>query len=227
LGNFGKVSRSRRYFAVGENRLLVQVKQAKAIFLRGEGMPRLMQFKSGMTVYVEGDAAEQIFILQSGLANLAYADVETGEFRQDVLQQGEFFGVKSALGKYPREETANVMRDSTVIAFTVAEFEATVQKNPRIIMQMVKVYSSQLRRISRLLSGIKIRSHIRRNVKTANKKTENEVISPDDALFRIGEYYIRKNKLNEAKYVFSKYLQNYPQGGHVNEVKGRLAALGG
>jgi CRP-like cAMP-binding protein len=190
-------------------------------------MPKLMQFKSGMTVYIEGDAAEQIFILQSGLANLAYADVETGEFRQDILQQGEFFGVKSALGKYPREETVNVLKDSTVIAFSVSEFEATVQKNPRVIMQMVKVYSSQLRRISRLLSSLKIQSHIRRNVKTAHKKMEKEAISPDEGLFRIGEYYIRKDKYNEAKYVFGKYLQSYPQGSHLDEVKGRLAALGG
>jgi CRP-like cAMP-binding protein len=207
--------------------LLVEAKTGKGGFLRGESMPRLVQFKSGMTVYLEGDAAEQIFILQSGLANLAYADVETGEFRQEILQQGEFFGVKSALGKYPREETVNMMRDSTVIAFSVPEFEAMVQKNPRIIMQMVKVYSSQLRRISRLLSSLKIRSHIRRNVKTNHKKAEKEVISPDEGLFRIGAYYIRKNKLNEAKYVFSKYLQNYPQGSHLDEVKGRFADLGG
>jgi CRP-like cAMP-binding protein len=190
-------------------------------------MPKLLQFKSGMTVYVEGDADERIFILRSGLVNLAYTDVETGKFQQDIIQQSEFFGVKSALGKYPREETANVMRDSTVIVFSVLEFEAMAMKNPHVIMQMLKVYSSQLRKISRLLSGIKIQSHIRRNIKSVNKKPENEMVSPDDGLFRMGEYYILKNKYDEAKYVFNKYLENYPQGSHLVEVQGRLAALGG
>jgi CRP-like cAMP-binding protein len=189
-------------------------------------MPKLMQFKSGMTVYIEGDVDERIFILQSGLVNLVYADVETGKVRQDTLQQGEFFGVKSALGKHPREETANVVRDSAVITFTIPEFEAVAMKNPRIIMQMMKVYSNQLRKISRLLSSLTIQSHIRRYGKTANIKLENVILTPEDGLFRIAEYYLRKGKYDEAKYVFTKYLQNYPQGSHLDEVKGRLTILG-
>jgi CRP-like cAMP-binding protein len=190
-------------------------------------MPKLMQFRSGMTVYVEGDEDERVFVLQNGLVTLDYADVETGKSRQDVIQQGEFFGVKSALGKYPREETANVKQDSTVIVFTVPEFEAVVLKNPRIIMQMLKVYSSQLRKISRLLSGLKIQSHIRRNIKATNTEPGHDTVSPDDGLFRIGKYYILKEKFDEAVYVFDKYIQNYPQGKHLSEVQERIVALKG
>jgi CRP-like cAMP-binding protein len=189
-------------------------------------MPKAMQFKSGMTVYVEGDVDERIFILQSGLISLAYTDVETGEFRQDILQEGEFFGVKSALGKYPREETAAVMRESTIIAFTVPEFEATAMKNPHIIMQMLKVYSSQLRKISRLLSTLTIQSHIRRYGKASVKKAENRMLAPDEGLYKIAEYYLYKGKYDEAKYVYNKYLQNYPTGIHLEEAKERLAMLG-
>jgi CRP-like cAMP-binding protein len=189
-------------------------------------MPKLMQFKSGMTVYIEGDMDDRIFILQSGSVNLAYTDIETGKLRQDILQQGEFFGVKSALGKYPREETANVVRDSIVIMFTIPEFEATVMKNPRIIMQMMKVYSNQLRKISRLLSGLTIQSHIRRYAKTTNVKPENAILTPEEGLFKIGEHYLQKCKYDEARYVFTKYVQNYPQGSHIDEAKGRLSILG-
>jgi CRP-like cAMP-binding protein len=189
-------------------------------------MPKLIQVKSGMTVYIEGDADERIFILQNGIVHLDYTDFVTGELRRDIIRQGEFFGVKSALGKFPREETANVIQDSTVIAFGIPEFEEVVQKNPRIIIQMLKVYSSQLRRISRLLSSIKIQSHIRRNVKTSKNKSEDENFTPEEGLFKVGEYYIQKSKYEEAKYVFTKYLQNYPQGSHLEEVKTRLMAWG-
>ncbi|MDR1232427.1 MAG: Crp/Fnr family transcriptional regulator [Spirochaetaceae bacterium] len=190
-------------------------------------MPKLMQFRSGMTVYIEGDEDERVFILQNGLVSLVYADVETGKFRQDVIQQGEFFGVKSALGKYPREETATVKQDSTVIMFSVPEFEAVAMKNPRIIMQMLKVYSSQLRKISRLLSSLKIQSHIRRNIKAANTETGNDTVSPDDGLFTIGKYYMHKEKFDEASYVFDKYVQNYPQGRHLAEAQGFITFLKG
>jgi CRP-like cAMP-binding protein len=187
-------------------------------------MPKLMQLKAGITVYIEGDTDERIFILQSGSINLVYTDIETGKIRRDIIQQGEFFGVKSALGKYPREETANVAMDSTVIAFNIPEFEATALKNPRLIMQMLKVYSNQLRKISRLLSGLQLHARFRSAAVTQN--LESGSISADDGLFRIGEYYLRLNKYNEARYVFGKYMQNYPQGSHIFEVKSRIAGLG-
>jgi CRP-like cAMP-binding protein len=86
-----------------------------------------------MTVCIEENTAENVYILQGGQVNLTYTDIETNRVRQDVLQQGEFFGVKSARGKYQREETAAVIRDSIVVVFTIPEFEAIALKNPRII----------------------------------------------------------------------------------------------
>jgi CRP-like cAMP-binding protein len=189
-------------------------------------MPKFMDFKAGMTVYIEGDMSRNIFILRNGQVNLIYTDFETGEVRQDILQQGEFFGVKSALGKYPREETAKVVRDSLVIGFTVPEFEATASKNPRIIIQMLKVYSNQLRKISRLMSTFKIQSHIRRHYKAADKEVEQEALPPDEGLFKLGNYYFKKTKLEEAQYVFGKYLQSYPEGRHTTEIKNCLATIG-
>jgi CRP-like cAMP-binding protein len=185
-----------------------------------------MEFKSGMTVYVEGDASESVFILQSGLVNLIYTDLETGGVRQDILRQGEFFGVKSALGRYPREETAKVVQNSTAIGFSVPEFEAVVSKNPRIIIQMLKVYSNQLRKISRLMSMLKIQTNIRRHPKSVSYEVEQETLSPDEGLFKIGNYYFKKSKFEEAKYVFGKYLQSYPHGNRVTEIENFLNIMG-
>ncbi|MDR1469621.1 MAG: cyclic nucleotide-binding domain-containing protein [Spirochaetaceae bacterium] len=190
-------------------------------------MPKLIYFKPEMTVYIEGDASENVYILQSGQVNLIYTDIETGNVRRDVLQQGEFFGVKSALGKYPREETANVIRDSTVIVFTVPEFEAVALKNPRIIIQMLKVYSGQLRKISRLMSALKFQSRIRRdNNNSAGKAGEHGAMPPDGGLYKIGIHYFYKTNFEEAKYVFGKYLQSYPNGSHAAEIKYRLSSMG-
>ena len=196
-------------------------------------MPKPMTFKSGMVVYVVGDIDDRIFILQSGTVDLAYADLETGEQQHELLQKGEFFGVKSALGKHPREETANVAQDCSVIMFTVPEFEDTMMKSPRVILQMLKVYSSQLRKVNRMLSSVRIESHVRRlgtGGKTRPERPEPNPASetkPEVSLFQIGEYYITKKKLKEARYVFNKYVQNYPAGIYVGKAKERLKALGG
>ncbi|MDR2143101.1 MAG: cyclic nucleotide-binding domain-containing protein [Treponema sp.] len=160
-------------------------------------MPKPFQFSAGSVIYFQGDAASTIYILQSGKVNLTYQDIETGDDVHDLVQPGEFFGVKSALGRYPREENAIAIQNAAVMAFSVPEFEALAQANTRIIMKMLKVFSNQLRRIHRQVSNIV-------------EKTEE--VNPETGLFSIGEYYLKNKRFFQARYVFSRYLTYYPSG---------------
>jgi len=160
-------------------------------------VPRPFQYRAGSVIYFQGDAAAHIYILQSGKVNLNYEDVETGEAIHDLVQPGEFFGVKSALGRYPREENAIAIQDAGVMAFTVSEFEQLATANTRIIMKMLKVFSNQLRRIHR---------------QVANIVEQTEEVSPEAGLFSIGEYYLKNKRFQQAKYIFSRYLTYYPSG---------------
>ncbi|GAB1484943.1 hypothetical protein MASR2M78_37610 [Treponema sp.] len=113
------------------------------------------------------------------------------------MQPGEFFGVKSAMGRYPREENALVLQDSAVVSFTVPEFEQLAMTNIRIVMKMLKVFSNQLRRIHKQVSNL--------------LKTEEQQ-SPEIGLFKVGEYYLKNRQYAQAKYVFGRYLTYYPAG---------------
>ena len=62
--------------------------------------------------------------------------------------------MKSALGRYPREEDAVVLQEAQVMAFTVPEFEALAMKNTRMITKMLKVFSNQLRHIHRQVQNL-------------------------------------------------------------------------
>jgi CRP-like cAMP-binding protein len=136
-------------------------------------MPKPLQYKSGSLIYFQGDPADKVFILQSGKVNLKYQDIETGQDVNDLVSPGEFFGVKSALGRYPREENAMAMLDAVIMAFTVQEFEALAMANTRIIMKMLKVLSNQLRKIHKQVSSL----------------METEEQNPEAGLFGVGEYY--------------------------------------
>jgi TolA-binding protein len=159
-------------------------------------MPKPLQYRSGSLIYFQGDAADKVYILQKGAVNLAYQDIETGQDVHDLVQPGEFFGVKSALGRYPREENAQSLADTSIMAFTVPEFEALAMANTRIIMKMLKVFSNQLRRIHKQVSSI----------------MEKEEVNPDVGLYNVGEYYLKNKRFTQAKYVFSRYLTYYPSG---------------
>ncbi len=126
-------------------------------------MPKSISYSKGSIIYFEGDNDDRIFILQKGLVVLSSTDVETGEPVTEYAKEGEFFGVKSAFGRFPREETATVMADSQAVAMTVAEFEKLFSGNKQLIMKMLRVFSNQLRAIHKrgeelLGSGEKINS---------------------------------------------------------------------
>ena len=103
-------------------------------------MPKLVNFSKGSIVYFEDDKGDKIYILQSGTIILTSIDPETKITVTNQVKPGEFFGVKSALGRFPREETATVLQDSQVIALTVPEFEKNFRKNKQIIMKMLRVF---------------------------------------------------------------------------------------
>jgi CRP-like cAMP-binding protein len=159
-------------------------------------MPKTFQFRAGSVIYFRGDPADKVYILQSGMVNLVYQDMETGNDLHDMVQQGEFFGVKSALGRYAREENAVTLKDSTIMAFSVPEFEQFAAVNTRIVMKMLTVFSTQLRRVHRQLAVL--------------LKTDEQ--NPEAGLFSMGEYYLKQKRYEYAKYVFSRYLAYYPSG---------------
>ena len=86
-------------------------------------MPKAVQFTKGSIVYFAGDKDDRIYILQRGMIVLTSTDVETGNPVTEYVREGEFFGVKSALGHFPREETATVVADAIAVAMSVGEFE--------------------------------------------------------------------------------------------------------
>jgi len=159
-------------------------------------MPKPLQYRSGSLIYFQGDPAEKIYILQTGKISLVYQDIETGVDVKDAVQPGEFFGVKSALGRYPREENAVALSDTTVMIFTVPEFEQVAMANTRIIMKMLKVFSNQMRRVHKQVS----------------KVMAKEEQPPADGLYNVGEFYLKNKRFSHAKHVFSRYLTFYPSG---------------
>ena len=160
-------------------------------------MPKPLQYKSGSLIYFQGDPADKVFILQSGKVNLTYQDIETGQDVHDLVQPGEFFGVKSALGRYPREENAMAMQDTTIMTFTVPEFEVLAMANTRIVMKMLTVFSNQLRKIHKQVSSLM-------------EKEDQQ--NPEAGLFSVGEYYLKNKNYSQARHVFSRYLTYYPSG---------------
>ena len=171
-------------------------------------------YKAGSIIYFENDKSEYIYILKSGRVILTYIKIDTGEEIKEEVRQGEFFGVKSALGKYPREDTAQTIGDTMVLVLTMADFEKMILRNVNVVKKMLRVFSNQLRKLNK-------------TVRTVLGEGDN--IHPDVELFRIGEYYYKAGDYNKATYAFKKYMEYYPNTDYSKVAMDRIKniSLGG
>ena len=169
--------------------------------------PKAVQYRANSIIYFKGDQSDRIFLLNAGKVSLSSVDIETGQEVRDLIKMGEFFGVKSALGRYMREETAIVLQDSAVMVFSVPEFEQVASKNTRIITKMLTVFSNQLRRIHRQVQNLMV---------------SDEQVNPETGLYKIGEYYLKNKRYGQALYAFKRYLVYYPTGSYATEVTSKI-----
>lgn len=171
-------------------------------------MPKLVNFSKGSIVYFEDDKDDKIYILQSGTIILTSIDPETKITVTNQVKPGEFFGVKSALGRFPREETATVLQDSQVIALTVPEFEKNFSGNKQIIMKMLRVFSAQLRQIHKRIEQI------------LNSTPE----SPQAGMLAVAKSFFEDEEFVSCYDVCLKYLKRFPQSPYIAHVKKLFAA---
>jgi CRP-like cAMP-binding protein len=167
-------------------------------------MPKAVQYTKGSIIYFSGDRDERVFILQQGIVILTSTDIETGVPVTEQIRNGEFFGVKSALGRFPREETATVLTDTLVVAMTVQEFEKVFSSNQQVILKMLRVFSNQLRQIHKKTESI------------LNK--ENKDANPQTGMISVAQSFYDDEQYRSACDVCIKFLTRYPDAPNKEEV---------
>lgn len=173
-------------------------------------MPQTRTYKTGSIIYFEGDKAQYVYILKQGNLQSIHISIETGNETREQIRVGEFFGVKSVLGRYPCEETIQVLSDSTVLVLAPSEFEALATANTPIVIKMLKVFSNQLRRVNR-----KVRELLSEPLEVANPTAE---------IFKIGEFYYKSKQYGKAIYAYTKYISYAGNSGaHTGDAKAKLA----
>lgn len=166
-------------------------------------MPKIMQYNKGSIIYFAGDRDERVFILQKGCVIISTIDVETHQTITEQIKTGEFFGVKSALGHFPREETATVLMDSVCLALTVQEFETIFSSNKNLIMKMLRVFSNQLRQIHKKTEEI------------LNKGLD---VNQQNGMLSVAQAFFKDEKWRTCSDICATYLKLYPNAFNRDEV---------
>jgi len=106
----------------------------------------LRTFKKGNIVYLEGDSATGLYMIQAGSVQLR-RKLNTNELIIGTCGAGEFFGLVSAIEKWVYTETAEVTQDSEIFILKPADLEQLVINDPSIGFKVVNYLSNQLREL--------------------------------------------------------------------------------
>ncbi|MCR5172895.1 MAG: Crp/Fnr family transcriptional regulator [Treponema sp.] len=158
-------------------------------------MPKPVAYTKGSIIYFEGDKDERVYILQKGCVVVTSTDPETNLPVTEQIKTGEFFGVKSSLGHFPREETATAIIDSVCICMTLQEFEVLFSNNKPVIMKMLRVFSNQLRAVHK---------------KTEAILNKGQDINQQSGMMSVAQAFFDDESWRSCADVCINYLKRYP-----------------
>ena len=116
----------------------------------------LTHFNKGHVLFQEGDAGEDMYIIQSGRVAIRKRLKDGGDTTLAVLEKGDFFGEMAILERQPRSATAEVVEDGDLIVISGEMFGDMIKANPEIAVRMLRKQSIRLRETNKQLEqGLK------------------------------------------------------------------------
>lgn len=108
------------------------------------GEPR--RFKSGETIFREGDPADCLFLVTEG-----QVDITLGNRLLTPLRQGEIFGEMALIDGAPRSASATARTEVTLIPVNEKQFVFLVGQLPYFALGVMRVMAERLRTMNRSL----------------------------------------------------------------------------
>lgn len=79
---------------------------------------KLISFTKGQTIYAQGDAADAVFVVQSGSVKLSVKSHAGKEATLDILSEADFIGKDSIAGRSTRTASASAITDCSLLRIT-------------------------------------------------------------------------------------------------------------
>lgn len=110
------------------------------------------EFKKNDFVYFEEDAADKVYLVNSGKIKIGYVTDDGDEIITAILSKGEIFGEKAILGQESRSEFAQAIENKTsVCPITTPEMIELLRENKQFSLKIYKFIGFRFKKLERRL----------------------------------------------------------------------------
>jgi CRP/FNR family cyclic AMP-dependent transcriptional regulator len=110
--------------------------------LRARGVPR--RFERGATIVHQGEVPGRVVVIERGHAKVTTTSEDGKEVVLAFRGPGDVVGESSALSGHPRSATVRALEPLDALAVPVGDFEALLERHPRIALVLLKVVIARL-----------------------------------------------------------------------------------
>jgi CRP-like cAMP-binding protein len=103
-------------------------------------------FAAGATIFNEGDAGHEMFVIRSGLVEIVLHDRVVA-----TLSEGEIFGEMALIDTGARSATARAKEDCTLVPVDERRFTFLIQQTPQFGLHVMRVLAERLRKADQKL----------------------------------------------------------------------------
>ena len=115
-------------------------------FLIGSEGVSTRHFKAGETIFNEGDAAAEVYVVWSGRVG-----IQLGNRLLDTLEANEIFGEMALIDDKPRRATAIALTDVALAPISEMQFLLLVTRKPAFALEVMRVLARRLRAANKAL----------------------------------------------------------------------------
>jgi len=113
-----------------------------------------VKLSRGQTLFKEGDAGDQLFVVVYGKLKLGTTSNDGRENLLSILGPGDMFGELSLFDPGPRTATATAVVDSKLLALANDQVIGWVKEHPQVSLQLLGRLAQRLRKANDVLSDL-------------------------------------------------------------------------
>lgn len=114
--------------------------------------------RQGQILFREGTQSDFIFVVEKGEFEVSRRSRDGRVEILDILREDDIFGELGVIENLPRSATVRALQDGVVTIISKEEMMATVRKNPKALMFILKTMAQRVRTASQRKRNIQHRS---------------------------------------------------------------------